>query len=835
MDPSTRMIRNLMSPLPVLRSLVLSGAILALAACQDDRARAEEHYQNALALLEEGDTVRADIEFRNVFQADGDHLEARERYARMLRETGDLEHSYRQYLRLVEQDPNLVSARMALAEMALDQQNWEEVRWHGQRVLDLAPDAPGADVIALNLAYVDAIEAQDEPARRAVSDTVLARFAEDRDNPFLRRLAIDSLMRDGAFDTALEIVDASLADTPDARVLHDVRLQILAQGQDEAAIEAQLRRMLELFPEDEQLAGVLLRFYVARDDIAGAQTLLTDLAASADTAVAREDALTALVRLRLEREGPEAAIEELDRIISADAEAAAPFRALRAVLRFEGGDREGGIAGIEALLAGELSQIDRGRFQIVLAQMRLETGDVAGAQNLVDTVLEGDAGQTDALKMRAAWLIEDDDSDRAIQDLRRVLDDDAEDAEALTLMAQAYTRSGDHDLARDFLSLAMQASGGAPAETIRYAAVLMEEERYLIAEEVLIAALRLTPNEPELLRALGQVYLQLSDWRRAGDVERTLRAAGTDSALAVADALRVAILAGQGQVDQAIAMLETAAADPDSGIDAQAAVVQARLTTGDLEGALSYAETLVAEAPDNLDYRQLVAMTRIALGQMATAEEELTVIVTADPRRLQAWIDLIRVQNALDRGQEARQTLAAARALNPDAPDLLWMEASDLERSGDIDGAIAIYERLYEMLPNSPVVANNLASLISTFRDDEESLDQAYSIARRLRGTEVAPFADTYGWIAYRRGEYDVALEHLERAAAGLPDNALVQYHLGMTYLALQRSGEALTHLQHAVDLAGPDDARPQFAAAREQISALRAAEGPGLSGGDGG
>jgi hypothetical protein len=63
-------------------------------------------------------------------------------------------------------------------------------------------------------------------------------------------------------------------------------------------------------------------------------------------------------------------------------------------------------------------------------------------------------------------------------------------------MAQAYERTGDHDMARDFLSLAMQASGGAPAETIRYVTVLMEEGRYLIAEEVLIAALRLTPTSP---------------------------------------------------------------------------------------------------------------------------------------------------------------------------------------------------------------------------------------------------------------------------------------------------------------------------------------------------
>jgi tetratricopeptide (TPR) repeat protein len=108
------------------------------------------------------------------------------------------------------------------------------------------------------------------------------------------------------------------------------------------------------------------------------------------------------------------------------------------------------------------------------------------------------------------------------------------------------------------------------------------------------------------------------------------------------------------------------------------------------------------------------------------------------------------------------------------------------------------------MLPNQPVVANNLASLISTYRDDEASLERAYTIARRLRGTDVAPFQDTYGWIAYRKGEYQEALEHLEPAAAVLGDDPLVQYHLGMTYLALGQQDAALDQLRRAVDLAGP-------------------------------
>ena len=61
------------------------------------------------------------------------------------------------------------------------------------------------------------------------------------------------------------------------------------------------------------------------------------------------------------------------------------------------------------------------------------------------------------------------------------------------------------------------------------------------------------------------------------------------------------------------------------------------------------------------------------------------------------------------------------------------MQASRLELDGDLEGAIALYERLYAMLPNEEVVANNLASLLSTAREDEASLARASVIARRLR------------------------------------------------------------------------------------------------------
>ena len=99
-------------------------------------------------------------------------------------------------------------------------------------------------------------------------------------------------------------------------------------------------------------------------------------------------------------------------------------------------------------------------------------------------------------------------------------------------------------------------------------------------------------------------------------------------------------------------------------------------------------------------------------------------------------------------------------------------------------------------------------------------------------------FQDTYGWIEYRRGNYDEALASLEPAAKGLPEDPLVQYHLGKTYLALERPAEARAALERALEIAG-DSPLPQFEDARTILATLPAAQtgtdGSGAAGGSGG
>ncbi|MGC9418483.1 MAG: tetratricopeptide repeat protein, partial [Rhodovulum sp.] len=154
--------------------------------------------------------------------------------------------------------------------------------------------------------------------------------------------------------------------------------------------------------------------------------------------------------------------------------------------------------------------------------------------------------------------------------------------------------------------------------------------------------------------------------------------------------------------------------------------------------------------------------------------------------------------------------------------NLLWAKASFEEQDGDVDGAIEIYETLYAQNSSSVVVANNLASLLATYRDDAASLDRAWTIARRLRDADAPALQDTYGWILHRRGNSAEALPYLEAAAQGLPNDPLVQYHLGQAYIALDQPQDALEQFRKAVEIAGPADTRPQIEDARVLVQSLQ-------------
>lgn len=792
---------------------------LTLSACKSSEERAEEYYQSGLELIESGDVDRGMVELRNVFEFDGSHREARFLLATTMLERDNIRGAYGQFLRLAEQYPDDAETRILLSELAFDGTNWEELDRHGPRAVELAPDDPRAKAIAIALAYRAAALGNDTPARREQARAAEALLVSLPESVMLRKILLDTMLVSGDMDAAMEQLAWLLERDPDNMLYWRQRLNILLQNNDMVGIETQLLEMVERFPEDVETKQMLLRFYLSREENDKAEAFLRRLA---DAAAPGDNTPRAdLVNYLLQTQGAEAAIAELDAAI-AEEDDPVPFQTVRAGIIFSQGETSEAIADLESILATAEPSEQTNDIKVALARMLLATGNEVGARAQVEEVLVADAGQPTALKMQAAWQIRADDADGAINNLRLALDRAPEDAQAMGLMAEAYARTGRLELSHDFLALAVDASGNAPGESLRYARVLIEQERYLPAEDILIPALRLAPQNVELLSALGSLYMLMDDMGRTEQVINTLRGIDAPAAQQASTRLEAQLISERNGVDEAISYIESIAASDDATLNNRVELLRVRLGTGDTEGALTLARELTAEDPDNLALRAIAASVEAAAGNPEGAVTTYREIVTAEPQAANVWLELARVTQRLEGDAQASAIVDEALVAAPDNGNLLWASASYKERAGDIDGALEIYETLYARDSSSVIVANNLASLLTTYRNDEASLERAWAVARRFRDTEIPALQDTFGWILHRRGETAEALPYLEGAAAGLPNDPLVQYHLAKAYEALERPEDALAQFRKVVQIAGPDDQRQQVVEARTTIAATQ-------------
>ncbi len=786
--------------------VLLTLSLSLLSACETAEERAQKHYEKGLALLDDGDVDRALIEFLNVFKLNSSHKDARVAYARAEEGRDNIQAAYGQYLRLVEQYPEDLQGRRALARLASGMNNWEEVARHVAVAEKLAPNDPMVLAVRTGLDYRNALRDEDATAAELAVKAATTLLVDTPDLPAARRVVIDDLLRGQDWSGALVAIDAGLEQAPEERILYLQRLAVLEKLGLDDAIEAQLKDMAQRYP-DEGVHRTLVNWYMERNRQADAEAYLRG---RVDLSAEDSDALLELVGFLAQRVSAQAALEEIDLILTEATDNRALFRSVRAGLKFDTGDRETAIIEMQDILNDAEPSEETDRIKVALAKMLIQTDNSVGARARIEEVLERDSTQVDALKMKAGWLIEDDRTGDALIELRQALDQKPRDADTLTLMALAHERAGNRDLMGEMLALAVEAANRAPGESLRYVQFLLQDEKLLSAEDVLQDALRLKNDNITLLSALGGVYMRMEDWPRAQSVIDRLERLDTDQTRAVANELTARKLAGQNREEELQSFLG-GLAEGQSGLQAAASIIRLRLAQGDISGALDYTAELLRDDPENPALRFIQAGILAIDGKTEEADTILRALSSEFPKDERIWLALYNLHRSQGAEDVATIVLNDALAAMPQSGNLQWAAAGEAEKKGDIAAAIAIYEDLYALNSNSLVVANNLASLISSYQDDDESLQRAYTIARRLRGTKVAPFQDTYGWITHRLGNYDEAVSYLEPAADALPDDPVAQFHLAENYVALGRDTAALAQFRKVVELVQDGRLRPPF------------------------
>lgn len=797
-----------------IRAAILCAALGILASCDTAEERAEKHLQNATEYLQSGDTDRAIVEFRNVFALDPNNLDARMLYAKTVRATGNLPESFANFLKVAEAEPDNAEARLALAELAIEAQDWDEAARHGTALIDSGAPIDGARTIDLALKFREAVVANRAPRINELTNAAILLAIERPNDVILQRLLIEGLARQGDIAGALEVMERALDLRPNDQSLYRVRANLLTQSGDASAIEQHLRESFERFPEDRDNLRQLVSFLIAQNRIGEAEQLLRDDIAAAED---KETAHITLINFLRQAVGNKQALEELDVAVETY-EDDNIFKALRAGITFDQGDRSDAIEMMQDILSSSDPDSQTNRFKVALAKMLIATDQRSSAEQIIDAVLLDDPVQVDALKVRARWQIDADNPSDALKSVRAALDRQPDDVEALMLMSEAHQRNGDAPLSLDILSLAVEKSGNAPRESLLFATRLFEEGRYRPAEDVLVSALRRAPNNVELLVLLGQVHVASQNWPRALQVESTLRNLNLEQADDRAEELQFQIYGRREGRDKAIAFLEELVSTDRGNARAATRLIREKLVDGRADEAVEIAENLVSDRQQDPRAKLILGQTLVALQRYEDAEDVMRDVYESTGSAIAA-LQLINVVGAQARPDEAQNILEDALQQSPQDPNLLWAKASILERANDIEGAIAIYEELYARDTGSIVVANNLASLLVTYREDDASLARATAVGARLRGTDNPAFQDTYGWILYRNGTFDEAVQYLEPAAKALNQDPIVQFHLAKVYDALGRSEDARSYFQRTLELSAPNDTRPQILETKDILS----------------
>lgn len=136
---------------------------------------------------------------------------------------------------------------------------------------------------------------------------------------------------------------------------------------------------------------------------------------------------------------------------------------------------------------------------------------------------------------------------------------------------------------------------------------------------------------------------------------------------------------------------------------------------------------------------------------------------------------------------------------------LFYSRAITYERTDQWDAAEVDFRRALELLPDQPLVLNYLGY---SFVDKGINLTEALVMIEKAveQRPEEGFILDSLGWGYYKTGRYEEAVTQLEKATERMAADPLVHDHLGDAYWRVGRILEAQFQWAHARDL-GPESA----------------------------
>jgi tetratricopeptide (TPR) repeat protein len=794
----------------LIRQLLLAAAATLLVACGSPEDSAAEYLAKAEQLYEDGDIVGATLEVKNAVQIEPKNAAARLLMAKILKQEGKIRAAVFHLLIAVESDPDDVESRVQLGTYYFMARATERAREQANAALKLDPGNAGAQLLDARVRFLE----EDRAGALSVTDRALELDPGLVDAIMFKAGMLSDL--DG-FDAAFEAIDAGIANVSleDGEPLRQFRLQLLHWAGQDDQLEAELQALAVDFPDDEDYKISLARWYVFEERYAEAESVMLKLVedSSEDTGLKIK-----LVSLLGATKGFEAAEAALRDFIDENPDNLQLGYSLGELYEANGRVEEANTAyqqlGERAPLSPEGLQARNRLVALKLATEEFDADEFAAARELNAAILTDDPENVTALYYRAMFSYMDQDFDGVTVDLRLALRYNESFEPAMLLLARANYRMGKSSVAQEGYRRLLAIDPGHEQAAGELAALLRGQGDSAEAEVILRGRLEADPDDPQATAALVQTLLAQQDYDAAESEARRLSELNSDNALAQFQLGQV--MRARGFVSEAVAAYKLALEEDPQATDALRDLITLLVQNNRAPEAFEFLQGYLVSNPDQPDALYLLGSLHATHGSRDTATDIFETLLVEYPTSVQTWVARARMEPG---ASKARLSIYE-RGLEaiPDDETLTLLIASILEAQERFDEAMVRYESLLAAHPDNAIATNNLASLLLEHgNNDSVSYARALKLAKKFESAEQPIFADTAGWAYYKNGDYDRAVQLLERAVASAGEFALMRYHLGMAYAKNNNPVGAKQELNQALELAtadfvGIDEARATLA-----------------------
>lgn len=785
---------NFLSPLArVLIAPAMIGLILSNTGCDGVEQRQQKYMEKAQEHYAADNTDKARIEVKNVLQINPKNSEARLLLAKIHKDQGEYKQAFGLYNAILEDDPQNIPARLELAKIFFAGGQDQTALEHVDVVLEQQPKDKEA------LLVVAGIESrrQNFPQAIDLAESILQDHPAD---PGAIAIIASAQVADNP-QAALSTVDKGLAGNPKNLMLKKLKLQILNQMRDDAAIERVLKEIVAENPQLLDFQLQLARGYIIQKRLEEAETVLQQ---AIDNNPESMEAKVALIEFVARTKSVDDAETMVKGFVGQDPENFA-LKKLLAQFYVDNQKTELGKQVFQQVIDSKSAGSDQLQARYHLAQILLAESNRPAAEAQLNQIFAVEPNHTEALILRARLQLNDNANKDAIANLRAALKNDASSMDALKLMAAAQEREKAHQLALDTYHRILEINPLETSALLGAANINLNMNEPKRAQVLLEQLLRTESHNKTGVALLSRIYGNEQQWQKAEAVVAPLldkedtRAAGL--------ILQGDLERGQQKWDKARSYYQEALKIDPRILEAVAGYTDSFLVAKDYEGAEKFLTGHISQYPE-LDYaHEMLGKVYQLDRKIPAAIEVYQRLIAKSPERVAPVQKLAQIYLTQKDYVQAENLLKRSLEKHPRNSDLHLLLAGIYDLHQRHQESREIYEKVLAQDPQNNLARNNYAVLLTNHFATQENLVKALELANPLAETRHPAFLDTLGWIHYKTGNFPQAISYLQAAVKQQPDIGEFRYHLGMAYF---KSGD-MTNAKSELELATRSDTQEYF------------------------